>query len=73
MNHNRDEQFSKIIKTAIKPIGKREFQKDLWHQVEAKLPQPGISVSVFDWVLAALAALLVLLLPEAFFGLLAHL
>jgi hypothetical protein len=73
MNENRDEQFSKIIKNAIEPIGERELKKDLWHQTQIKLPKPGISVSVFDLVLAALAVILSFLVPEAFLGLLAHL
>ncbi len=73
MNDSRDEQFSRIVKNAIVPVGERELQKDLWHQLQIKLPQPGISVSVFDWILTALAVVLSLLVPEAFLGLLANL
>jgi len=73
MNDSRDEQFSRIIKNAIEPVGDRALQKDLWHQLQIKLPQPGISVSVFDWVLTALAVILSFLVPEAFLGLLANL
>ena len=73
MNDSSDAQLSKIVKNAIVPIGERELQKDLWRQMQIKLPQPGISVSAFDWVLAALAAILSFLVPEAFLSLLAHL
>jgi hypothetical protein len=73
MNENPDEQFRKIIKNAIEPIGERQLQKDLWRQARVKFPQPGITVSVFDWTLAALAVILSFLVPEAFISLLAHL
>ncbi len=73
MNESRDEKFGKIIKNAIEPIGERELQRDLWHQLKVKLPKPGISVSVLDWVLAALALMLSFFVPEAFLNLLAHL
>ncbi|MGB7201967.1 MAG: hypothetical protein WBD16_06825 [Pyrinomonadaceae bacterium] len=73
MNESHNEQFSKIIRTAIEPIGERELKQDLWHQTQIKLPQTGISVSVFDWALAVLVVILSFLVPEAFFGLLAHL
>lgn len=73
MNESGNDKFSNIIRTAIEPIGVRELKKDLWHQTQIKLPKPGISVSVFDWILAALAAILSFLVPEAFLGLLAHL
>ena len=73
MSDSDDKQLGKIIKNAIAPIGERELQKDLWHRVQKKLPQPGISISVFDWVFAALAVILSFLAPEAFLGLLAHL
>lgn len=73
MNSSDEQQFGRIIKSAIEPIGERELQKDLWNQVVHKLPKPGISVSVFDWVLAAFAVILSFLVPEAFLGLLAHL
>lgn len=73
MNESHNEQFSKIIRTAIEPIGEREPKQDLWHQTQIKLPQTGISVSVFDWALAVLVVILSFLVPEAFFGLLAHL
>lgn len=73
MNESRDEQFSKMIKNAIEPIGVRELKKDLWHQTQVKLSQARISVSVFDWILAALALILSFLVPEAFLSLLANL
>lgn len=73
MNTSHDEQLNKIIRTAIKPIGEQELQKNLWHQTQIKLPQAGISVSVFDWVLAVLVVILSFLVPEAVLGLLAHL
>lgn len=73
MNDSHDEQFIRILKNTIEPIGERELQKDLWYQLQIKLPQPGVSVSVFDWVLTALAVILSVLVPEAFFGLLANL
>ena len=73
MNDSRDKQFCEIVKKAIKPMGARELQKDLWNQLRIKLPQPGIYVPVFDWFLAALAVILSFLVPESFLGLLAHL
>ena len=73
MNDSSEEQFSGIVRSAIEPIGEREPQRDLWNQVVRKLPKPGISVPVFDWVLVALAVILSFLVPEAFLGLLVHL
>ncbi len=73
MNESRNEHFSKMIRTAIEPIGVQELKKDLWHQAQVKLPQAGISVSVFDWVLATLVVILSFFVPEAFLVLLAHL
>ena len=73
MNDSRDELFSKMIKNAIEPFGKRELKKDLWHQTQIKLPKTGISVTVFDWVLAVFAVILSFLVPNALLGLLAHL
>ena len=73
MNESRNEQFGKMIRTAIEPIGERELNQDLWHLTQIKLPQTGVSLSVFAWVLAVLVVIFSFLVPEAFLVLLAHL
>lgn len=73
MNDSCDKELNRILKKAIEPIGRQELQKDLWQQMLIKLPQPGISVPAFDWVLAAIVLILSFLMPEAYLNLLAHL
>jgi hypothetical protein len=73
MNDSRDEQFSKLIRQAIKPVKEQELQRDLWPQMLRKIPDSGISVPWFDWVLAALVVIACLFIPESIFGWLLHL
>jgi hypothetical protein len=73
MNQLDDKQFKELIKAAIGPMGEQGPARDLWPAMLRKLDEPRIRFSWFDWVLAALAVLLCILVPEALPGLLYHL
>lgn len=73
MKGNQDDDIARILRNAITPVGNRETVGDLWPGMQKRMPHHGVSVSIFDWALAALALVLTALSPEAIFGLLAHL
>jgi hypothetical protein len=73
MNHFDDEQFSKLIREAVEPVGEHELSTDLWPRMLRKLDETRPRFSWFDWVLAALAVLVCLLVPGAIPGLLYNL
>lgn len=73
MNHFDDEQFSKLIREAVGPVGERELSTDLWPRMLRKLDETRPRFSWFDWVLVGLLLLLCLIAPEAIPGLLYNL
>jgi hypothetical protein len=73
MNHFEDEQFSKLIRDAVEPVGENDLERDLWPRMLQKLDGSRIRFSWFDWVLVSLALLLCLIAPEAIPGLLYNL
>ena len=72
MSDIEDEQFAKIIREAIMPI-EQELRRDLWPEMTSRLRPAAIHVPWFDWVLAAIVAIVCLLVPETLGGLLFHL
>lgn len=72
MKNFDSEEFEKSIRHAIKP-NKHELQRDLWPRMLSRLQPPAIRVPWFDWVLAAIVAIVCLLIPETLGGLLFHL
>lgn len=73
MKQMNDEQFGKFLRDAIGPVGDRELSTDLWPRMLRKMDETRPRFSWFDWVLAALAVLVCLLVPEAIPGLLYNL
>lgn len=69
---NWNNEFEKFIRTGIKP-SEHELRRDLWPDMLSKLQPPAIRVPWFDWVLAAIVAIVCLLIPETLGGLLFHL
>lgn len=73
MKNLSDEEFSGLLRDAIRPVAGVEPSRDLWPPMLKKLDESRIRFSWFDWVLAALAVLLCLIAPGAIPGLLYNL
>ncbi|HXZ33405.1 MAG TPA: hypothetical protein VEH30_14085 [Terriglobales bacterium] len=72
MKNKQDENFRKSLQQAMPPL-QRELQRDLWPQMLRRLEQRAPSVPWFDWALAVLLVLGLLLSPNAIPVLLYHL
>jgi hypothetical protein len=72
MKNLNDEQFGKFIKDVIGPVNDTGPSADLWPRMLGKLADSGSRFSWFDWVLAALAVALCIIVPDAIPGLLYH-
>jgi type VI protein secretion system component VasF len=74
MNGEHDEQLKRLIRQAIAPVKDAELQRDLWPQMLKKLQQhEPVRVPWFDWVLAAISCLILVLFPSVIPALLYHL
>jgi hypothetical protein len=74
MNSENDEQLKRLIRQAIAPVKDAELQRDLWPQMLKKLQQhDSARVPWFDWVLAAVSCLILVLFPGVIPALLYHL
>jgi hypothetical protein len=73
MKNLNDEQFGRLLRDAVAPVGDPELSRDLWPDMRARLDASRFRVPWFDWVLAALALVLCLIAPGAIPGLLYHL
>lgn len=69
MNNSCDKQLSKLLRKAIEPVRDPKLPKEMWTKTLLKLHKPGISVSLFDWVLAVIVLILCILVPETVIGL----
>jgi len=67
-----DEKLQEMLKHAIGPAG-TELQRDLWPNMLARLQEKSTAVPWFDWVLAAVALLALLIYPHTIPVLLYHL
>jgi hypothetical protein len=77
MNSEHDEQLKQLIRQAISPVKDTELHRDLWPQMLQRLQreqhhQP-VRVPWFDWVLAAVSCLILVLFPSVIPALLYHL
>lgn len=73
MKNFNDEEFARLLRNAIQPVGDSEPSTDLWPRMLRKMDASPTRFSWIDWVLTALAVLLCILVPEALPGLLYHL
>lgn len=66
-----DEKLQEMLKNAIGPA--TELQRDLWPGMLARLQEKSTGVPWFDWVLAVVALLALLIYPHTIPVLLYHL
>jgi hypothetical protein len=75
-NEENNKEMKKLLKQAIAPAQDTVLRRDLWPQVLRKLeeqPAPVVSVSWFDWALAAILSAILVLFPGSIPALLYHL
>ena len=65
MNRWNDEEIREALKTALPPAANMEPRRDLWPLMLRRMEAPQRRIHWFDWAVAALSALLLLLLPGA--------
>jgi hypothetical protein len=77
MNSENDEQLKQLIRQAIAPVKDAELQRDLWPQMRKRLQREQqhepVRVPWFDWVLAVVSCLILVLFPGVIPALLYHL
>ena len=62
-----------LLKEALAPVRQTELQRDLWPQMLRRLDEEPLRVPWFDWALAAVLAVSLLLFPGTIPALLYHL
>jgi hypothetical protein len=73
MNQPDDRELRELLKQAVAPVADTELQRDLWPQMLKRLDQQPVRVPWFDWALAALLSVALLLFPGVIPALLYHL
>ena len=73
MNDNDIKELGDKLRNAVPPLPQPELRRDLWPAMLQKMNQPRVRVSWFDWLLAALAAAVLIFFPGAIPALLYHL
>jgi hypothetical protein len=75
MNEENEKQLRQLIQQGIAPMKDTELQRDLWPQMLKRLQQEQQPTRVpwFDWVLAAVSCLILVLFPGVIPALLYHL
>jgi hypothetical protein len=74
MNSENDKPLKQLIRQAIAPVKDAELHRDLWPQMLKRLQQQEpVRVPWFDWVLAAVSCLILVLFPSVIPALLYHL
>ena len=77
MNSENDEQLKQLIRQVIAPVKSPELRRDLWPQMLKRLQREQqhepVRVPWFDWVLAAVSCLILVLFPSVIPALLYHL
>jgi len=73
MNHqNDDDKIRQLLKQNIRPVN-QELERDLWPQMLRRLEERPAAVPWFDWALAAVVVLSIILVPTTIPMLLYHL
>ncbi len=73
MNDRELKELGEKLRDAIPPLRQTELSRDLWPAMLKKLGEPRVRVPWFDWLLAALAAAVLIFFPGAIPALLYHL
>jgi hypothetical protein len=68
-----NKEIAALLKAAIPPITDSELRRDLWPQMLLKLAEEPSRVPWFDWALAGILSIILLLFPGAIPALLYHL
>ena len=72
MNENEQKRIEQLLKKTLLPTN-AELRRDLWPAMLKKMSDPRVRVPWFDWLLAALAATVLIFFPGAIPALLYHL
>lgn len=72
MNDREFQELGKKLRDAIPPLRQPELSRDLWPAMLQKINEPLVRVPWFDWLLAALAAAVLISFPSAIPALLYH-
>jgi len=73
MNDREFKELDKKLRDAIPPLRQPELGRDLWPAMLQKMNEPRVRVPWSDWLLAAVAAAVLLFFPGAIPALLYHL
>jgi len=73
MNDRDIKELGEKLRDVIPPLRQPELTRDLWPTMLAKLNEPRVRVPWFDWLLAAVAAAVLIFFPGAIPALLYHL
>jgi TRAP-type uncharacterized transport system fused permease subunit len=73
MNDREPKELGEKLRDAIPSLRQPELSRDLWPAMLAKLDEPRVRVPWFDWLLAAIAAAVLIFFPGAIPALLYHL
>ena len=73
MNDQELKELAKKLRDAIPPLRQPELSRDLWPATLRKMSEPRVRVPWFDWLLAALAAAVLIFFPGAIPAVLYHL
>ena len=67
-----DRELQRALQASFAIEGPEELQRDLWPQALRRMDEDAVKVSRFDWVLAALLLLGLILFPQGIPALLYH-
>ena len=73
MNDREFKELGEKLRAAIPPLQQLELRRDLWPAMLQKMSEPRGHVPWFDWLLAAIAAAVLIFFPGAIPALLYHL
>lgn len=73
MNEQDAKKISELLKRAITPVADPELRRDLWPEMLQRLSWQPAPVPWFDWALAVILSVLVIVFPGSIPALLYHL
>lgn len=73
MNDREFKELAEKLRDAVPPLPQPKLSRDLWPAMLQKMNQPPFRVAWFDWLLAAVAAAVLVFFPGAIPALLYHL
>jgi hypothetical protein len=73
MNDREFKELGEKLRDTVPPLRQPELGHDLWPALLQKMSEPRVRVPWFDWLLAALAAAVLIFFPGAIPALLYHL